>query len=794
MSQNCKGGNALGQMLLLPCVTELPVFQRITPAPQTSWEESCGVAHENVPQRFAQRGADMMDVPLCESHGWKAVLAYKAWEGRVSFNGSRAKTTHFLGYEVEVKVTGSANETVDFSPYDNHADPYLGSDGGTKTTEYSMTASASSSNSVDKNTGNPSGNGDFQSEKPKGKWKWKFNSGLSFEGDFGQVDPAEGVHAQGGPEANGSMASLSEWNDPDSARAQNGAVLKQYCAVNAGMVDGVVYLKFGAWNGTLDDWIASGSLDIDQNGEGTSMGTWHYKRKKVLTGSISEDTITLSIVDSSQLDQTYANANNFGYENWKADVKTTTNYEVTIKAKLNTEYGFAEVQQQAMSMLQNWNLADDALYPWVDGGNCALAPYLKLDEAPSGPTFGWVDSSINSTARTGELQGLPRMTAYYAEPYFDEYADVIVFSSECRPSCYGYGAFAPGEVPRTATKWTPGASDTPLLGWWNCRLDGFHAPEEGGIWGWNQGALARKVCFIKEPLPAQNFFGACGDQRSATLLDDTCHPTSDKRWPYAWPICGAVRFKVLGEAGGVVTIQTEKATALATGDKVTFIFADETETQADIAVTVYSSTEFSYNGPLPTGTHVKSAGASGVWFADTSSKGDFVWKIGTGTINGNDNSSSVTQGNVRPCPCTTNYRAIIAILPPASPELSDPRWLPSSTAVKSIQPVDEMGKYWKCQVNQSMTDRFWTSHQDEMQAGTDGCEPKLDGDGHPTYTIPKVEARLTAPEGAPETFQTFYAQSNQNQMPTDDEFTFSCDGIRGTPSVFDQWPGGTFMI
>jgi hypothetical protein len=73
-----------------------------------------------------------------------------------------------------------------------------------------------------------------------------------------------------------------------------------------------------------------------------------------------------------------------------------------------------------------------------------------------------------------------------------------------------------------------------------------------------------------------------------------------------------------------------------------------------------------------------------------------------------------------------------------------------------------------------MPDRFWIDHDDNQQSDG-GSPPRCQKAG---YTVPMVEARLTAPVGAPLQFTTASAD-RWLAMPAQTDFSIACSGIWG---------------
>ena len=824
MSENCKQGNALGAMKILPCVSTQPVIMRTSPSP--SRDSTTGRIVPNF-QAYAQRGMDTAEMPLCEKHGWKGVESFKVHHGHTAFDGSNPNT-HYLGAYIEATITTQGNETIDFAKYDPFQ--YLDANGnptetptnnkqyerdmGFWTMDYESKCQASSGSDVDRMTGNLNAYGNASATKGSASTTRVFRSSPTMhDRGVGTIIgmrplPAAQLYPQQMVTTSDDMT-LTDAQYAD-AEFQAKALAMDVCSLTS-YKDTTTGKQMVSFSSNIDSGLVNQVLSVEDiramsrtvniyystpHGDGTfdtvSGGTidisWDV--------SVSATTISLTVKTTAS----YSSTKQAYTDNLFSDqtANATVTFEAT--ATLNTPYTVSEVSAQAKALLNEWNMADDVQYPWRTDGDCRTLPLVTYDESANAPALGWVDSRANTNDFTGQIRGKPRANAKYNDGWIDFNELIYVFTDGCSGIEYKYGGLAPSGLP-TATQWSVGADDDPPYGRFSCAAkDEFrdYSSKAGVFHTSENGVKYRKMCFLKEPLPAQNFFGACGAKRDWTLKDANCGETTDKRWPNAWPICGAVRFTATRDAAtGIVTVSYPALTGLADGDEVEFILGNGTETETDIRVTNVTSESFKYQGDLPTGTYFKSAGATGVWFADTRPKGDFVWSVDSGHREGAGDgehwvrNTQLQQGNVKPCPCTTNYRAVIAVLPAGSPERSDDRWLPSSTSIATIGSVSAVAEYWSVDVCQSMTDLFWTNHQDEMVQQAGVCTPNMI-DGHANYIVPKVEARLTAPAGAPEQFNTYFALGNQRRMS---EVQLDCGcSVAALDGTFDAWPTGTFLI
>jgi hypothetical protein len=214
------------------------------------------------------------------------------------------------------------------------------------------------------------------------------------------------------------------------------------------------------------------------------------------------------------------------------------------------------------------------------------------------------------------------------------------------------------------------------------------------------------------------------------------------------------------------------AAQLRVGDPVDFIGSTSNIIGANLAVTALVTGGFKFTGTVPTGaTFMVSHGHAGDWqWFDISPKGDFVLAFfnvdGAGVA-----TQSAIQCNVQP---NGQKYAVICICPPGSPELTDARWQKGQVYFYTDYPAGIVSGSWRANIIQGMPDRFWIDHDDNQQS--DGGSPP--GCQKAGYTVPMVEARLTAPVGAPLQFTTASAD-RWLAMPAQTDFSIACSGIWG---------------
>lgn len=486
-------------------------------------------------------------------------------------------------------------------------------------------------------------------------------------------------------------------------------------------------------------------------------------------------------------------------------------YDFVFSATLGGTYTFEDAEGDAKGLLATWDFTDDKTYPWQKTGDCRIAPMVSRWEINGSPGSGYCDTAADPAQTAiydGSVKGAPigGAPAYYSLGWFDYAMDFYNYSEssdsgDCASLlCYAWGDYVTNYTGVTmATQVVTGAGDTCACGaGWspfsrylvNWVLD-FRPPfvdvSCAFVGDGSDAVYAAKWAEKKVPLPSQNYFGACGSQRSVTLLDSQCNVTATKRWPAAWSICGNARIaSIARDAGtGVVTVMlTDAAASLQTGDAVDFLDAGNSVTTGNVTVTVDSANQFHFTGSLPTGVAIKSHGAPDPKWYDTTPKGDFVR---ASNLNG---TVTVTQENL------AVKGGIIFIGPPGSPEINNPKWPTSTTRIYSDYPTLAPTEHWYSSINQSMTDRFFTSSQDNSMndggAAGGACTALI-----PPATVPLVEARIFAPTGAPYNFSTGDGNVEQKMpgyLDPATNWSFQCSGVWNADELFvapiyRSWPG-----
>lgn len=419
-------------------------------------------------------------------------------------------------------------------------------------------------------------------------------------------------------------------------------------------------------------------------------------------------------------------------------------------AKLASPYTAQQCQKDCVALLNEWDMTDDAVYPWRTDSACNVAPMVILKENNGGIGWGYCDVPADSNSTTkfdGSIYGKPMAAAYYDKGWFDFYADKYAYSLSYNGDvvvCFEYGQYAPDGIPTTATHWTDGANDTHYQGgFWqpfsrfkvNYIYDlppfvnhgcAFVANNQEAFW-------AAKWAEIKEPLPSQNYTAPCGPQPNQCAIDSH------------------------GGAFGDCSLMSS-------------LYVLDANCQ-------------------PTST-LRYPGAPSTCSVDLSPKGYYVRSV---DFNG---ALSAQEGNVKPI---GQKPGIIAILPPGSPELG--KWPAATTNFYSDYPSILPTEHWYSAVQQAMSDRFWIDAQDAKVSDEVTPDPacaRKNKDGSPCthdycdpVTTPLVEARLYAPAGAALQFLTDqYPQ--WNKMPGQSDWSTTCSAVwnYGQPATsFTAQPG-----
>lgn len=496
----------------------------------------------------------------------------------------------------------------------------------------------------------------------------------------------------------------------------------------------------------------------------------------------------------------------------------------TVAANLSGENKWADVRSDAKTLLAEWNMADDVQYPWRTDSHCNVAPLVSRREREgSAPLPGFCEPPATAYAIAqlaaqkafydGSIVGAPMDNGYYDPGYFDQYAIIYDYRENLSEPgkltlCYEYGAFMPSYLPTTATQFTTGAKDKCFRGGaWEpySRYKVSYILPQMPPFVWAGGAFVAgsnasevwvsKYAEIKEPLPSQNFVApmgkhpnqcatdnhagwTCAATRDLVIKDANCNDTADKRYPEAWPIAGKAAITAnVDNLDGTVTI-TAATPDVRVGDVLELIDASKS-ILTSLTVTAATGASFTYTGSryATAAFAITRNTVNVIDWVDFRPRGDFLFHSYTSSlvmtnVNGNwqqdySYAYQVSPENVRPI---GNKRAVIALVPPGSPELTDIRW-PSTrtnirTAYHDVAPMES----WAATIIQGISDRFWIPAQDQQQSDGLICEPN-------DQVTPLVEARLGAPLGAPLPFN-FASANRWFAMPkAEDLVGWSCSNV-----------------
>lgn len=325
--------------------------------------------------------------------------------------------------------------------------------------------------------------------------------------------------------------------------------------------DGTGY-SFSGWpggtSGTYPNQSGSGSWTF---GGGAFSATRTYTYYNSGPDDGQAETESVSITDSG-LTYTYQMQLNVG-GTW------TTAYDVTLTIAFSSENTATDVLTDIYLLLDEWNLTDDAVYPWRSDSYTSIAPLVTRNEvqsnvapfdfvasmfttsatqiddcagnAPDAP--GYVPTCDHPTASDpnaaiydGSIIGAPLPAGY--QQAFDWY--FVDWESCVDPDTHetigyieGWGKYNQGQngIPRTATHWTTNDLAWQLTGgawvfynlntaWSTCTVSGGSA-----TWPAGQVIIAQKWAETKMGFPSENFARPGGDDKF--VYDETTVYTID---------------------------------------------------------------------------------------------------------------------------------------------------------------------------------------------------------------------------------------------------------------------------
>ena len=400
--------------------------------------------------------------------------------------------------------------------------------------------------------------------------------------------------------------------------------------------------------------------------------------------------------------------------NYQNATSTSLSFDVTVLATgsydrytatiiLSDPYTSDDWNADVDALLGQWNLADDAVYPWRQDGLGNFAPLVTYDEVAGhdvnqftlpGQTWSDLHTGRYRTAPTGHVIGAPLAPGY--QPYFDATAKTFVPNGANQPLVLqSTGEFAPDWCPH-ATQWMNKwqAQSASAGAWAYCRF----VPSEqlpGDPWAgrYVKCAWAETMLYAK---PSHNYLRPCGPADAAALNESLAYCDNQG------VLQGPKRF------GGLVV-----------------------------------------PNPCPAAPP-----GSDAWNG-AKQQGDFIWKewqynFRDSTLNPQLRPITLAlsaflanQGQAPPMGCCP---AVVYIAPAGKP-------YPFPNAQRYSLPrltLDEnFGSLWQARPEQWMVDPLWqTPHKPCNLGGTDPWNLD-DGTGTGQYFPPYEEARTGPPPGAP---------------------------------------------
>lgn len=430
-------------------------------------------------------------------------------------------------------------------------------------------------------------------------------------------------------------------------------------------------------------WAYVGGETIWQITVDASAGTfkdeqWYYDNPTITGSGLNQTGYDLWTVSG-------VNLTRVNYLNVILDLSPYTQ-TLTCLGVMSDAYTGADLQSDIQSQLGQWNLADDAQYPWRTDDYTTQAPLVVRHEVqqavePTVLTVDGVYTDTNASNFTGELLGAPLSAGYQA--FFD-------FRHRNWLKCGGFtwyiqsfGAIAPCYLPMNATHWTNlfEAHQWARKGAFNIHFPGVR--------------VAQKWAEVREVRPAHNYLRPCGEDiflikedtnrcivssagsplqvtvsgAPAIITGDLCVATGlgvddglfavtkisadvfelttfiaplpagyttngsvfgKSRFPNAWPICGRIAVTNATNSTPILVTLAEGATFLRTGHSVTIAgVGGNTAANGTFVWTRVSDTTGTLdasvgNGAYTSGGNAQSAGAPTNASFDGTSKNNYA--------------------------------------------------------------------------------------------------------------------------------------------------------------------------
>jgi hypothetical protein len=235
---------------------------------------------------------------------------------------------------------------------------------------------------------------------------------------------------------------------------------------------------------------------------------------------------TVTISDSSM---TFELMFNMGVQNedgsWPYHTTTIT---VTLSGSNTADDLLSDIN----TLLDEWDLTDDAVYPWRNDAYTSTAPLVMRNEYPGNiapsAAYGFDTSYVDPSSYIydGSIIGSPLAAGFqqYFDFYYTDWQNCFNGSETVGyilgwghlNNLYNFGV----DVPRTATHWTTNDIAWQMTGgawiFYNCNT-AWSSCVTGGSGTWPAGAqlIAQKWAETKVPFPSQNFFRPAADDRFA---------------------------------------------------------------------------------------------------------------------------------------------------------------------------------------------------------------------------------------------------------------------------------------
>jgi len=146
----------------------------------------------------------------------------------------------------------------------------------------------------------------------------------------------------------------------------------------------------------------------------------------------------------------------------RVDATTTIEYSQEITLGGDDGAGvipYESVIQDAKTLLDEWPLNDDTVYPWRTDAQTWLQPFVRRDAASTSPNIAWgTDENcafVDDVYYSGEIRGTPLPAGYGRHFNFFHINWLACTDGGACGACEeSLGAFSASPLPATATQWT----------------------------------------------------------------------------------------------------------------------------------------------------------------------------------------------------------------------------------------------------------------------------------------------------------------------------------------------------